>query len=88
MLKRIASFLFGPEKKDSQSLLEAEVTFLREQNKSLLEIIQGFNSTKLKVSDPEDFRPKVFDHTTGAYRPKTDKEIEDDRKALSELGII
>ena len=89
MLRKLFEFLFGKTSNDSLiKSLQDEVLFLRDQNNSILKSIESFQPQKLKVSNPEEFKPKVFDHQSGTYRNKTDKEIEDDRQALAELGIL
>jgi hypothetical protein len=85
LLKTFFSKLFPP-RQDSKPI--SEVEFLSKQNLELLEVIKGFQAPKPKVSKPEDFLPKKFDPKTGQYVPKTPAEIEEDRKALSELGIL
>lgn len=89
MILWLKRFLFGPDVKSPvQILLESEVAHLREQNKFLLETIQGFQAPKLRVSNPDDFRPKKFDPTTKRYVAKTDEEIEADVQGMKELGIV
>lgn len=70
-------------------ILQGEIVYLRAQNEKLLSIIESLHQKPaLKVSSPEDFRPKKFDPNSGSYVPKTDAEIEEDRKALIELGVL
>lgn len=80
MFYKIKNFLFGPSQ-------ESEVAFLREQNKSFLEIIQKLTAKpEPKSLSPEALRPQIFDKKSELFRPKTDaeinKEIEERREIL------
>lgn len=68
---------------------EAEILFLRAQNLELLAQVKNLTEKPaLTRSIAEDYRPKVLDHETKRYRAKTDAEIEADRLALAEMGVI
>jgi len=89
LLKRLIVFLFGPiEKPQAQAILESEISFLRDQNKLLLETIKGFQAPKPVTYGPEAFKPRKFDANSKSFIPKTDEEINQDMQGLKELGIL
>lgn len=88
MPNKLFSLLFPPKKNSTQAVLEAEILYLRTQNQSLLEaLLKATAKPELKVTDPEDRKPKKFDATKGTYVPMTDAEIEEGRQALSQLSV-